>query len=364
MSADGSVFVPESVEAWWARRRWSKDVDVPYPIGRYRDDWQRFPVLVRQYHPDLNHGLMLSQVPPAADVYLVWECATGHRFVATPTEQRARPGGSRRRSTWCPECAELARPRRAPVPAPTPVERFGCGHPRDPRRLDDDPGDDRCALCRRLDSSRITRDELIALATPQSREAVAGENGSARRHSWQCAEAHPSFQATVERILSGVRCPTCHHAAAGAAAVAPGDAFVSGWAPKPSSAAESELRQRLGKRLEVTLSDNAVRVSRPFFTHLEVWPDVIVPELRVAIEYDTMGRDGLEHTGRREAVDRRKDRLLRAVGWEVVRIRCGRLVPIGPFDIVASGVTDKLLAELVERLEEIRGALIVGAYRR
>ena len=88
----------------------------------------------------------------------------------------------------------------------------------------------------------------------------------------------------------------------------------------------------------------------------------MIAELRVAIEYDTTGRDGLEHVGRREAVDRRKDRLLRAVGWEVVRIRCGRLQPIGPHDLVASAVTTKLITRLLDELRSIRGDLIVDCY--
>jgi hypothetical protein len=127
--------VPESVEQWWARRQWSKGAEVPYPIGRYRDDWQRYPVLIRQFHPDLNRGVVLSQVPPSAEVFLVWECDSGHRFVATPEEQRSRPGASRRRSTWCPECSALAAPK--PVLQPTPDGGIhACGHERDLRRIE------------------------------------------------------------------------------------------------------------------------------------------------------------------------------------------------------------------------------------
>ncbi|MFF1573536.1 hypothetical protein ACFVWR_12355 [Leifsonia sp. NPDC058292] len=353
----------ESVEQWWARRQWSKGVAVPYAVGRYREDWQRYPVLIRTYHPDLNHGLVLSQVPPAADVYLVWECDVGHRFVATPSEQRARPGGSRRRSTWCPECTRLAAPRRIAQPA-MEAGTHTCGHPRDPRRIEHDPDDDRCYLCRRLDRSELSREQLVSLAAPCSRVAVSAESGTAARYSWQCAAGHPSYEATVERILGGRRCPVCRNARAGAAGVAIGEAFTSGLAPRPASAAEPDLKRRLGEVLDVDLANNAVRVARPFFSHLEVWPDIIIPELRVAIEYDTTGRDGLEHVGRREATDLKKDRLLRSVNWEVVRIRCGRLQPIGPFDLVASGVSASLVARLVERLGQIRGSLIVDAYRR
>jgi len=95
-----------------------------------------------------------------------------------------------------------------------------------------------------------------------------------------------------------------------------------------------------------------------------VWPDILIPELKVAIEYDTTGRHGLEHVGPRETSDRRKDRLLRAAGWEVVRVRCGKLQPIGPYDVSAGGVTDALVERILARLGEIRGELFVAAYRR
>jgi hypothetical protein len=141
-------------------------------------------------------------------------------------------------------------------------------------------------------------------------------------------------------------------------------AFWSARAPKPASAAEADLRQRLGTRLDLDLSLNAVGVSRPFFDRREVWPDIVLAEFSVAIEYDTIGRFGLEHVGPREETDRRKDRLLRAAGWEVVRIRCGKLAPIGPHDLVASGVTDTLIDRILEALREIRGDLFVNAYLR
>lgn len=289
--------MPEQVEAWWTRRQRSKGTAMPYAVGQYREQWQSYPVLVRQYHPDLNHGITLTQIPPAADVYLVWVCAVGHEFVATPEEQRHRPGRSRRRSTWCPDCAALAAgrsPRGAGVALVAGVR--------------DDPADAPAAPVRPPKPPA----KLCAASTAQGR--------------------------------------------------AIGDAFHSGCAPRPASAAEGDLRARLTGRLHFEPGLNAVRVARPFFTHLEVWPDIVIAELRVAIEYDTTGRDGLEHVGRREVVDRRKDRLLRAAGWEVVRIRCGTLQPIGPHDLVAPGVTSKLIDRLLEELRSIRGDLIVDCY--
>jgi hypothetical protein len=284
----------EPVELWWARRQWSKALEIPYPVGCYRSDWERYPVLVRQYHPDLNSGITLTQVPPAAEVYLVWQCDFGHQFVATPEEQRQRPGQSRRRSTWCPECAAGARRPRAPAPSRTvsPVRSLS-----------------RRALAQQISPIRSVGESRVG-------EARVGE------------------------------------------------AFNSPLAPTPASAAEGDLRHRLTQIFDVDFSLNAVRVGRAFFAHHEVWPDIVIAELRVAIEYDTTGRDGLEHVGRREDTDRRKDRLLRAAGWEVIRIRCGKLQPIGPWDISAPGVSTKTVARVIERLCEIRGDLIVECYRR
>jgi Probable Zinc-ribbon domain len=275
--------VPEPIDAWWRRRQRTRNSPVPYAVGTYRADWERYPVLIRQFHPDLNNGITLTQIPPAAEVFLVWQCEVGHVFVATPDEQRGRPGGQRRRSVWCPVCAQLANPPRIKPTLPTPPP---------PRK------------------SRPTR----------------------------------------LRDSPGIRMP--------------GDAFWSAAAPRPASAAEAELRQRLGLRFEFDLTLNAVAVVRPFFDRLEVWPDIVIPELRVAIEYDTVGRHGLEHVGPREESDRRKDRALRAVRWEIIRVRCGKLQPIGPYDLHAAAITDRLIDRVTTALADVRGDLIVRSYLR
>lgn len=274
--------VTESVQTWWARRQFSKGRAVPYEVGTYRTAWSAYPELIRQYHPELNGGIALSQVPLAADVLLCWECRVGHRFAATPTEQRERPGRVRRQSAWCPECSSLARPQPVVLGEPRAI-------PRAPRRT-------AAALCTK---------------TPPLRT---------------------------------------------------GEAFRSECAPAPASAAEGRLRQMLGARLALASDVNAVKIARPFFRHTEVWPDILLPDLRVAIEYDTVGRHGLEHVGRRQESDLRKDRHLRSAGWEIVRIRTGRLEMLGPFDLQMSSVSALGIERVIDRLREIRGPLIVDAY--
>lgn len=124
------------------------------------------------------------------------------------------------------------------------------------------------------------------------------------------------------------------------------------------------MRALIAERLEVDLSSTAVRVRTPFFGRGEVWPDVIVPELAIAIELDTVGRNGDEHVGRREDSDRRKDQLLAEVGWSVVRLRCRPLRALGPNDLVVAGVSAGAVEAVIERMEEVRGTLLVQAYAR
>jgi very-short-patch-repair endonuclease len=268
------------VESWWARRQWSKGLETPYPVGAYRHAWAPFPALGRQYHADLNAGIVLSQVPPAADVLLQW--------------QRSRPGRERRQSAWCPECADeanpsriVALPMRESVTDPVPA---GAGVVREPR------GRRQASLCDKTPDLPV------------------------------------------------------------------GEAFASACAPKPASAVEDRLRADVHERLALTTGMNAVRVRRPFFTHVEVWPDLVFPELRIAIEYDSIGRHGVEHVGRREEADRRKDRALRSAGWEVVRLRTGKLEAIGPYDLQLTSWNGRALDRLVETLRTIRGPLLVDAY--
>ena len=95
-----------------------------------------------------------------------------------------------------------------------------------------------------------------------------------------------------------------------------------------------------------------------------MWPDILLPELRIAVEYDSPGRFGLEHVGPREDADRRKDRLLRQAGWEVVRIRTGKLERLGPHDLQLNSLGRKGVDRLLDAFRDIRGPLLVDAYLR
>ncbi|WP_445337226.1 zinc-ribbon domain-containing protein [Clavibacter sp. CFBP 8614] len=343
--------MPEPVDAWWARRRWSRGLDVPYPVGTYREAWASFPVLIRQYHPEFNRGITLTQVPPAADVLLTWQCDVGHVFVATPEEQRMRPGRERRRSSWCPDCAEAAAPRTPVLPMADRVRWPGAS----PLVAGPVAGGSEVPTAARPSPTEAPRPRR------GSRDGMPSSGGTARDRRGKDGTPSSAAQAAAAAPARTRRSP-------GVCAKTPdlpvGEPFASACAPPPASAVEERLRQELAARLEHTPGLNAVRLARPFFEHLEAWPDILLPELRVAIEYDSTGRHGLEHVGRREEADRRKDRALRAAGWEVIRIRTGRLPPLGPYDLCVSGITRGTVDALLERLREIRGPLFVDAYLR
>ncbi|MDB6425984.1 hypothetical protein [Curtobacterium sp. 20TX0008] len=334
----------EPVDAWWRRRQWSRGTAVPYAVGEFRSAWASYPVLVRQYHPEWNHGVVLTQVPPAAEVLLTWECDVGHVFVATPAEQRSRPGRERRRSVWCPECHLQAAPQRWPVlpedwpaavPPPQRAERVS-GR----RTLPSAPG--------RGPVPGVGRVPTGAVASSRSGARAAGRSGARSTRASGARSSQP-----VPRSI----CPKTPR-------VPSGDSFTSVCAPAPASAVEADLRQALRDRFAFTFDHTAIRLDRPFFDHVEAWPDIVLPELRVAIEYDSTGRHGLEHVGPRQETDRRKDRAVRAVGWEVVRIRTGRLPALGPYDLEVSGISGRTIERLVDTLRDLRGALFVDAYAR
>ncbi|MFJ5145447.1 hypothetical protein [Curtobacterium sp. NPDC088465] len=334
----------EPVDAWWRRRQWSRGTAVPYAVGEFRSAWASYPVLVRQYHPEWNHGVVLTQVPPAAEVLLTWECDVGHVFVATPAEQRSRPGRERRRSVWCPECHLQAAPQRWPVlpedwpaavPPPQRAERVN-GR----RTLPSAPGRGPVPGVGRVPTG------TVASSRPGAR--AAGRSGARSTRASGARSSQP-----VPRSI----CPQTPR-------IPSGDSFTSVCAPAPASAVEADLRQALRDRFAFTFDHTAIRLDRPFFDHVEAWPDIVLPELRVAIEYDSTGRHGLEHVGPRQETDRRKDRAVRAVGWEVVRIRTGRLPALGPHDLEVSGISGRTIERLVDTLRDLRGALFVDAYAR
>jgi hypothetical protein len=77
-------------------------------------------------------------------------------------------------------------------------------------------------------------------------------------------------------------------------------------------------------------------------------PDILLSGTKVCVEVDT------DRTHPYPENDRRRDALLAAVGWTVVRLRLGDLKPLGPYDVVSesSSPTAAAITALIEALED------------
>lgn len=97
---------------------------------------------------------------------LVWECARGHRWKASPTAVK---GGSRKRGTWCLKCANL-------------------------RRVFNSPGD---------------IEKMRDLARARGGRCLSREYVNSKTHiEWECEQGH-RWRAVPRTVSAGSWCPIC-----------------------------------------------------------------------------------------------------------------------------------------------------------
>jgi very-short-patch-repair endonuclease len=239
--------------------------------------------------------------------------------------------------------------------------RFRCGHGADAAeaRITLQRA---CPLCMLLGETQRSREQLLRTVAPAGRAALAAETRIGAEYEWLCTRGHSRYRASVREALTGPGCPKCQkNAQAPAARHEGGVPFMKPGLKTRTSQAEQKLRRLLGERIRLPHRVNAIRINRTFYGKPEVWPDIIIPALRVAIEYDSPGREKTSHRGLREASDRTKDDALAEVGWAVIRVRADGLQPLGPYSIVCSGITQAVVEEVLAMLVEIRGAEAVSA---
>ena len=241
---------------------------------------------------------------------------------------------------------------------------FACGHGAEPAAAGVVALRRSCPLCMLLHETQRSRAELLGRVAPPERRALSLETRVGARYTWRCARGHDRYRATVLDVLTGPSCAKCK-----ANATAPGSAREAGVAyMKPglrvgTSMTEQRLRTLLGERIRLHHRVNAVRIRRMFYGKQEVWPDILVPQLRIAVEYDDPGRSRRAHLGLKEASDLEKDDALREVGWEVIRIRAGGLEAFGPYSVVCRSLTVEAVDEVVRLMAVIRGDEAVDALR-
>ncbi|MEJ3404064.1 hypothetical protein WDJ51_04920 [Rathayibacter sp. YIM 133350] len=233
--------------------------------------------------------------------------------------------------------------------------RFACGHGADAaegilvlRR--------QCPLCMLISETHRTRAELLRRAAAPCRSALAFETRVGAEYTWVCARGHDRYTAAVIDVLTGPGCPKCIRNAAEATVASDGGvASMNAGLRTRTSHTEQRLRALLAERIRVPAGVNTVRVNRMFYGQQEVWPDIVLPALRVAIEYDDPGRSRRAHRGLKEASDREKDAALAEVGWEVIRVRAGGLASLGANSIVCASLNAAVADRIVQRLRELRG---------
>lgn len=233
--------------------------------------------------------------------------------------------------------------------------RFRCGHGAD-------PADARvtlqreCPLCMLLTQTKRSRKQLMAKVAGGRRAALAQETRIGATYEWVCERGHSRFTATVMDVLTGPGCPKCEaNARAPAARSQAGVPFMKPGLRTRTSMTEQKLRAMLGERIRLPHRVNAITINRTFYGKPEVWPDIIIPALRIAIEYDDPGRDRTSHRGLKEVSDREKDAALAEVGWEVIRVRGGGLGELGGNSIVCTSITPAVIERVLELMREIRG---------
>lgn len=219
-----------------------------------------------------------------------------------------------------------------------------------------------CPICMLLAETQRSRGQLLRKVAAGRRGDLGQETRIGAEYEWICDRGHSRYIATVRAALTGSGCPKCRaNAEAPSARFEGGVPFMKPGLRLGTSMTEQRLRMLLGERIRLPHRVNAVRISRTFFGKPEVWPDIIIPAVKVAIEYDDPGRDGRSHRGLKEASDREKDAALADVGWAVIRVRAGGLGELGPYSIVCPGVSVKVVDRILELLGEIRGTAAVEA---
>lgn len=280
MPSDSSVPIYRASTARWSPSEW-RDAGKASPRGTY--DWSGVPSVMDNWarETDSNAGLDISQVPKdLSTVAWFWQCEEGHRWREPTVGVTARRGGWTSNRNKAPRWKTLAR--KVGACRTCVLHAYGmryekCGH------ID-------------MDLNHVNDPPIV----------MAG---------WcrACRENPPSD-------------------ALGAAVRARYD--------PPTSREENTLRAILAEFLPLATPGeaNSVVVPTTSWGARHVFPDMLIPSRRVAIEYDSPGMDGQAHSEMSQ--DAEKDAVMRTVGWEVIRVRV-RLPLIGPYDVAATGPTRK-----------------------
>jgi hypothetical protein len=369
---------------WQARRGVVRST--PKPGQSFADV---YPEVAKEWHPTRNENVKPSEVRPASQKKVWWQCEFGHEWHVAP--------GNRQRGERCPECAKRlsAVKRSTPKPGESLADLYphyaAEWHPTNnastlPSEVN--PGSKqkrwwKCSECggawqtdpdhrtRRGDGCPHCKDERLSRtkSKPKPGESLA------EKQPELAAEWHPTLNSPLTpfdvrprgNASAWWQCPLGH---VWRAKIAPRAVGIG--CPQCSVVGVSEREVRLAHELEAAglpvVHDHpriTVGVRRP------VQADIVVPSMNLIVEYD----GSYFHADKAEK-DQKQTSALTSAGWTVVRVREKPLESLGgqevfiastdPIKSVASKVLRKLkrMKYQIDRCDEYTEDPEVWAERR
>lgn len=327
--------------------RASRGDTCPYCSGKrvldgFNDLATTAPAVAAEWHPTKNGDLAPAHLTSGSGRRVWWECQRGHEWVAVV---QARTG---RHQTGCPYCAnkkvlcgfndlasthvKVATEWHPSLNSLSPHDvtagsnkrawwRCNLGHEWSTMVLNRTVGGTCCPVCtgQRVETGfndLATQAPVLAAQWHPTLNLPLLPSNVTKNSSkivWWQADCGHSWQASVNgRTVKKTGCPECAHRA--------------GWA---TSWAEQRLREALRLRYAGTQPEG-VRVARSAGGH--GWMCDILIEIDdspgIVVEFD-----GHWTHARRVEKDRAKSDDLRALGYVLVRVRVGALLPLHPHDI-------------------------------
>lgn len=314
-----------------ALREWTLSVreiltragDKPEVDDRPRDTpLSGMELVMRTWDPDRNDRSAADvDVLVDTDLVLSWRCEKGHRWTSNIGDRFRRP-----EAYACPICCP-----NEDVPVSRYEDSLEAMHP----------------------EIAAIWDSLRADESSSPPAADIHHYNLSRSVIVQCSEpGHYPGQLHIEDFLTGfgVDGHTCWACRVSREhdGVRPGEIMRSWGAP--TSRTERRLAKHLAEWFVLADEDmNTIKFAQAFMTYPWGKPDIIIPGLRVAVEFDGTGAAGVEDghdTDDGKTVDILKDELMREVGWEVVRVRTSGMPRLGPFDVQAEAISPGTVREI------------------
>jgi predicted metal-binding protein len=336
----------------------------PKPGESFAD---QYPDVAAEWHRTLNGDLKPSDVKPASNKRVWWQCAQGHEWSVSPS--------NRRRREQCPECAEVQRSLTKSTPKPDQSladlhpDISAEWHPSKNAPLtaaDVNPGSKakrwwRCRTCGHDWKTDPDKRTSRSYGCPNCRYARSSVTKSTPKPGESLAEKMPELAAEWHPDKNGDLTPAdvrprgnasvwwrCRFGHEWKAKVAPRAVGIG--CPQCSIIGISERQTRLEYELAAAGLPVEHDYSRiPVEGRRAVKVDIAIPTLHVIVEYD-----GSYYHAKKARADRAQTAALVSAGWTVLRVREIPLRPLGGNEIFV-GSAEPIKSVTLKTLHALRG---------